>query len=537
MSEEARAEVDGPDDPLGELPRRSLLSALGFGTLGTGTASGRPSSTTSIQEFALPYAAHVGVFKDDGGETVAIDSKRERIAAGSPAATIEAALGHLRENYVEQASAASVGLLKIHPGRYVLEKTLDAVPVKDQKNRIAVIGDPNWSDASKSVVFDCRKLNGSRGVEIVSGREMSLYGIGFDGGGRDVDLLYIDDGSLTQMVNLRLRNTFGTGVYYEDAGNSRMHRVTLVDCGSKSNGSYGLHTVTADRSCDVDLFDCVIINSRVGGDNNTALYHEGSRLQINRCNLKTRGQAGRDVFHCGNNVTAQLLRITSTGGADEGAAINVAGTNSKFVNCSFEKMKQGVVMGGARNRFVGCEINNNNAHGVVSRNTGGGQFNEFVSCRIHSNSQADPGAFDDMHVDAPNVRVLGGFFGAGSGSSRYNVNSVSQPVIVDGGTRLTSLNGNVRIGMISTTLKIHDSGTATLPGGSTEVPVQHSLAGSLGNNWHENVQVMPTTALGRASNWWVSDPTTNDGEFTIHIDEDAGRDVTFSWQVQDSRSI
>jgi hypothetical protein len=83
-----------------------------------------------------------------------------------------------------------------------------------------------------------------------------------------------------------------------------------------------------------------------------------------------------------------------------------------------------------------------------------------------------------------------------------------------------------------------NSGTATIPSGSTSVVVDFNVTGPYDNGASPTVHVLPTNSLGSATKYWVDTfdivPSgSQHWRFTLHVDVDPGvGGATFSWSAR-----
>lgn len=79
--------------------------------------------------------------------------------------------------------------------------------------------------------------------------------------------------------------------------------------------------------------------------------------------------------------------------------------------------------------------------------------------------------------------------------------------------------------------KTENKGQTTITSGTTLKTVTHGLNLSIGVVPKlEDIQITPLNNLGKATKYWVSDPTNK--KFTVNVDVEPDRDANFAWQIE-----
>ena len=159
---------------------------------------------------------------------------------------------------------------------------------------------------------------------------------------------------------------------------------------------------------------------------------------------------------------------------------------------------------------------------------------------IHASATTPAGGPDILYVDGCRFANVGNY---GISLYRANVARVTNNIITSTGysvvTTANVVDGYVAGNVVSSAMSIsgtstvlhnntgyvtESKGTATLLNATTSIVVAHGCSAT-----PTNITVTPGS-IGNATKWWVD--TIGGTNFTIHVDQDPGADITFYWKAE-----
>jgi hypothetical protein len=266
-------------------------------------------------------------------------------------------------------------------------------------------------------------------------------------------------------------------------------------------------------------FDCLLEDYRVerGDADMTIKPARGGLLQLRDVTFRDVGFFVQDGF--------EKMRGSGVKSLGKEYVISWAG-ESRWVNCIFDREKAATFLyDGKKSRFnffVACQFKNaeyllDNLGGQVS---GGKAWRHlhFVGCEFENiTSWANS---NNLNGNIPAMSFVGCRFGTNTSFGDVGFDNPPPSELQDA---FVSSIGNVGAG---NKLKKRDRLTVTIASGNTQKNAYHSLnyAPSLAS-----ISVTPTSSLGAATTFWVSNVTSN--AIVVSVDADPGQDVTFAIQV------
>lgn len=322
--------------------------------------------------------------------------------------------------------------------------------------------------------------------------------------------------------------TDGAHIYFESGGPRQVH-IVANELGNNGGGApivkFSGNTqgfVFADNSIDSGAGDVVWFDAESLVDG--AIISNNVMIDIDGYLVRLSGAGDRLAI----NVTGNI--ITKAGTTDHGGRLFIA-EGTGFLQLA--RINGNSVTHGTQTPYIQFSMPHNTCE--VSNNL----------FEVHT-SQADNESAVILLKDVPRTQIN---ICENSLRGRGNVDRfVGFENVADSGQNLlqiknNSVNGlrklalNISIGDNSiqtehivvsgnSGFKTEARGTATIPSGSTSVQIAHGI-GPVPSQ--KDVMVSPLTFLGNATQFRVG--TTGNNFTNIHLDQDPGQDVEFSWQV------
>jgi parallel beta-helix repeat protein len=248
-------------------------------------------------------------------------------------------------------------------------------------------------------------------------------------------------------------------------------------------------------------------------------------MYINACN---RVVIGNNVFYRNSNEAPNtynnLHAYSMSGSVIDGNVV---------VGASMAK--RGIYLRGTGNILSNNIVYDHCEEGIVLYESTGGLI---TGNRVYANSQNTTNTKSGILVshNAIDNYINTNYVHKGTGDKvqKYGIevstsaatgNVIKNNYVVDGGDTISIYNiGTNTIITNNTGYVTENSGTATIPNGSTSIVVNHGLATT-----PTRVQVTPTL-LSNANKFWVTDKTAT--QFTINVDSDPGAGTAvFDWRA------
>lgn len=268
----------------------------------------------------------------------------------------------------------------------------------------------------------------------------------------------------------------------------------------------------------------------------------GHHNRITNC-LFDQGQSGAGA---GRGVTLQAsdenfvsncdFESCGSGATDPAGIADYSGLQS-LINNVFVGCNQGIKVQGDFTHIIGCMFDGCKQHNI--QNNGNDTVvvgNKFYRIGFGSASQL----WDGMRIDnVQNCTVEGNTFYSDATGTEAGVNLVNgADVNTIVGNTFRAQGSGYGLGAVSPGTGTNNiirhnkgfvtenSGTASILSGNTSIAVTHGLGFTPSL---QQIMVTPTTSLGSASQFWISNPTST--QFTINVNVNPAQTVTFAWQA------
>ncbi|KKL63849.1 hypothetical protein LCGC14_2170990 [marine sediment metagenome] len=302
-----------------------------------------------------------------------------------------------------------------------------------------------------------------------------------------------------------------------------------------------------------------------------------NRLFIN-CRAENANGVGFVLRRSQNNLFLHCISDNNGDAANNnggGLRLNHGAGNNVFVNCQISDNRfHGIVFAETvtlddepagtgfstpqHNKFIGCQIERNQAQSTAQIRFRAGRNNGFIDCNLQTSGARTLFALDNTdgtvalnyvrggfaQVDAANgtlaqienhfkFRWLGVF--AENAGTGFKIDDNST-LVVDSAchfsnitTFFTALGAKTIDQLVLQDINTkgwvsENSGTATLVNGQTSIVVAHGLDFT---PTAKNITVTPIEAWGAMTQFWTNTFTAT--EFTINVDQNPGQDVDFAW--------
>jgi parallel beta-helix repeat protein len=420
---------------------------------------------------------------------------------------------------------------------------------------------------------DARSYN----LHIIQSTDVRILGCVGEGAGDD-NFAINDQCLRVAVMNCIARNsagiTTGSSGFEVDDGS---HYISFTNCVADGNaaGGFDVHNhADTDGPTHIVFNGCIAVGNGALGFNvngNAGSPTQPAHIIFSGCTAYNNASHGYQVLRCSD---ISITGCTARGNASSGFMVTTEATDVAVVSCiSTANTVSGFRASSSVDRvlFQGCIARANLSFGIIVL---GGKV-VVVECLSHGNTS------DGIRTDAAGTVLIGNKC-TNNTSSGIRVFGVDDCVVafnhcqdntVEGirmdtgcdrtlvlgntctrvsaqthGIRMTGAGNDNRFIANSSTnhttanyvfsgtgnirrdnagFVTHASGTATVATGTTSIAVTHGLAAT---PVLQDIKVTPTNAMGLASKFWITSPTST--QFTINVDADPTTDpATFAWQA------